>query len=39
MRVPGDIISGTDGQDAPACWSEKYNSPGKEAHTPEITPA
>ena len=34
MRVPGDIIGGTDGQDIPACWSEKYNSPGKEAHTP-----
>ena len=34
MRVPGDIIAGTDGQDVPACWSSKYNIPGKEAHTP-----
>ena len=34
MRVPGDIIDGTDGQDVPACWSAKYNVPGKEAHTP-----
>ena len=34
MRVPGDIIAGTDGKDIPACWTEKFNSPGKEAHTP-----
>jgi iduronate 2-sulfatase len=34
MRVPGDIIPGTDGQDVPECWSEKYNSSGLEAHTP-----
>lgn len=34
MRVPGDIIAGTDGQDIPECWSAKYNMPGKEAHTP-----
>jgi len=34
MRVPGDIIAGTDGDDVPACWSDKYNMPGKEAHTP-----
>jgi iduronate 2-sulfatase len=34
MRVPGDIIPGTDGQDIHECWSEKYNSPGLEAHTP-----
>ena len=33
MRVPGDIIDGTDGADIPSCWSEKYNSPGLEAHT------
>ena len=26
MRVPGDIIDGTDGQDVPACWSAKYLS-------------
>ncbi|MFL2927156.1 MAG: hypothetical protein ACJZ72_01020 [Opitutales bacterium] len=25
MRVPGDIIAGTDGQDIPECWSAKYN--------------
>ena len=34
MRVPGDIIAGTDGADVPACWSAKFNMPGKEAHTP-----
>ena len=34
MRVPGDIIAGTDGADVAACWSAKYNMPGKEAHTP-----
>ena len=34
MRVPGDIIAGTDGQDIPECWSAKYNITGKEAHTP-----
>jgi iduronate 2-sulfatase len=34
MRVPGDIIDGTDGNDVPACWTEKFNSPGQEAHTP-----
>ena len=34
MRVPGDIIAGTDGKDIPACWTEKFNSQGKEAHTP-----
>ena len=34
MRVPGDIIAGTDGQDIPACWTERFNSPGREAHTP-----
>ena len=33
MRVPGDIIAGTDGQDVAECWSAKYNIPGKEAHT------
>ena len=33
-RVPGDIIAGTDGADVPACWSAKFNMPGKEAHTP-----
>lgn len=34
MRVPGDIIAGTDGNDIPECWTEKFNSQGKEAHTP-----
>lgn len=34
MRVPGDIIAGTDGQDVPETWTEKFNSQGNEAHTP-----
>lgn len=34
MRVPGDIIDGTNGPDVEECWSERFNSPGKEAHTP-----
>lgn len=34
MRVPGDIIAGTDGKDIPSTWTEKFNSPGQEAHTP-----
>ena len=34
MRVPGDIIAGTDGIDYPKCWTERFNSPGQEAHTP-----
>ena len=34
MRVPGDIIDGTDGPDIPECWDEKFNMPGREAHTP-----
>ncbi|MCH2064734.1 MAG: sulfatase [Roseibacillus sp.] len=34
MRVPGDIIAGTDGLDIPSTWSEKFNSAGQEAHTP-----
>ena len=34
MRVPGDIIAGTDGDDIPECWSSKYNMTGMEAHTP-----
>lgn len=34
MKVPGDIIAGTDGQDEPSSWTEKFNSPGREAHTP-----
>ena len=34
MRVPGDIIAGTNGIDHPASWTERYNSQGLEAHTP-----
>ncbi|WP_149495532.1 sulfatase [Roseiconus lacunae] len=34
MRVPGDIIAGTDGPDIAACWTRRYNAPGPEAHTP-----
>ncbi len=34
MRVPGDIIAGTDGHDEPSSWSERFNSQGLEAHTP-----
>lgn len=34
MRVPGDIIAGTDGLDVPSSWTEKFNSAGREAHTP-----
>lgn len=33
MRVPGDIIAGTDGVDHPECWTQRFNSPGPEAHT------
>ena len=34
MRVPGDIIAGTDGQDIPSSWDVNLNAPGKEAETP-----
>ena len=34
MRVPGDIIDGTNGPDVAECWTERFNSPGREAHTP-----
>lgn len=34
MRVPGDIIAGTNGEDEASCWTERFNSPGPEAHTP-----
>ncbi|MBC8352888.1 MAG: sulfatase [Planctomycetes bacterium] len=34
MKVPGDIIAGTNGQDVPESWTERFNSPGQEAHTP-----
>ena len=33
MKVPGDIIAGSDGQDVAECWTERFNSPGLEAHT------
>ena len=34
MRVPYDIINGTDGQDIASSWTERFNSSGQEAHTP-----
>lgn len=34
MRVPGDIIAGTNGEDVEACWTQRFNSQGNEAHTP-----
>ena len=34
MRVPGDIIAGTNGEDIASSWTERFNSPGLEAHTP-----
>jgi len=34
MRVPGDIIAGSDGGDVPESWTERFNSRGSEAHTP-----
>ncbi|NND98112.1 MAG: sulfatase [Pirellulaceae bacterium] len=34
MRVPGDIIAGTNGQDVASSWTQRFNSPGLEAHTP-----
>lgn len=36
MRVPGDIIAGTDGKDIPETWTEKFNCQGQEAHTPGL---
>lgn len=33
MRVPGDIIDGTDGKDVASSWTEKFNTQGAEAHT------
>ncbi|MAS97282.1 MAG: iduronate-2-sulfatase [Verrucomicrobiales bacterium] len=36
MRVPGDIIDGTDGVDIPETWTEKFNCQGQEAHTPGL---
>ncbi len=34
MRVPGDIIAGTNGLDVASSWTERFNSTGQEAHTP-----
>lgn len=34
MRVPGDIIAGTNGIDVASTWTERFNSTGLEAHTP-----
>ncbi len=34
MRVPGDIIAGTNGPDHEPSWIERFNCPGPEAHTP-----
>ena len=34
MRVPGDIIAGTNGSDIKSTWTDRYNSTGQEAHTP-----
>ncbi len=36
MKVPGDIIAGTDGEDVAATWTERFNSAGLEAHTPGL---
>lgn len=36
MRVPGDIIDGTDGEDVPETWTERFNCQGQEAHTPGL---
>ena len=34
MRVPGDIIAGTNGADHESSWTERHNSQGLESHTP-----
>ncbi len=34
MGVPGGIEGGGDGADDPACWNERYNSPGPEWKAP-----
>ncbi|NRA49278.1 MAG: sulfatase, partial [Phaeodactylibacter sp.] len=36
MRVPGDIVAGTDGKDHPPSWNKKVNTKGAEAHTPGL---
>ena len=35
MGVPGGIEQGGHGADDAASWTERFNSPGKEAHTPQ----
>ena len=34
MRVPGDIIAGTNGLDVASSWTQRFNSAGQEAHSP-----
>ena len=34
MRVPGDIVDGTNGPDHEPSWTERFNCSGREAHTP-----
>lgn len=34
MRVPGDIVQGTDGVDYPQSWTDRYNMSGLEEATP-----
>ena len=34
MRVPGDIVEGTNGEDYPESWDERFNCMGKEESTP-----
>jgi len=34
MNVPDDIIDGSDGDDIPSSWTERYNTSGHEALTP-----
>lgn len=36
MRVPGDIIDGTNGNDIEGTWTERFNCRGQEAHTPGL---
>lgn len=36
MRVPGDIIAGTNGRDHEPSWTQRFNAPGREAHTPGL---
>jgi iduronate 2-sulfatase len=34
MGIPDCIISGSNGEDVPESWTERFNCKGKEAHTP-----